>query len=440
MLRAIDRRGEGGGPELALDTAARWLVAHGPAVVEALARLDVARAGLAAAGAWPDPTLELGPQLGFGDEVSGQRWTPFASLSIEIPLGGRLGASAALARAEAEAARIEALCAVREQYLALRDDYLQLGVAAARRGQQAELVETAGRARQLAERAVEAGIATALDVAALELEQLRAEADQLESEEHRAAVAERLATRVGVPPSAVLDSAVDTPPLADAIPDPAVLRALWQRHSPALVRLRAAFAVAERTLRLEVERQYPDLVLGPSFSDEPGEDKQVVSLGFGVRLPLFARNRRGIAEARAAREALRTRYTAALAVGDAELAAARRALAAALQRARLFAERLAPRAEANVATARRAVEAGVGDARRLLEVERSARLVRLAQLETDAAVAAAWARLEHAVGAPLLDLGDGAVSPPPILATPVDAAVAEEVGVRANAHDPGTER
>jgi CRISPR system Cascade subunit CasA len=67
----------------------------------------------------------------------------------------------------------------------------------------------------------------------------------------------------------------------------------------ALVRLGGT----EHALHAEIRRQYPDLKLGPAYVNEEGLDR--FGLVAGISIPLWNRNRKGIAEAEAARDEAR---------------------------------------------------------------------------------------------------------------------------------------
>ena len=60
---------------------------------------------------------------------------------------------------------------------------------------------------------------------------------------------------------------------------------------------------SEAKLKAEIRRQYPDLKIGPAFSQEDGDNR--AGLALGIDLPLWNRNRKGIAEAEGARDAAR---------------------------------------------------------------------------------------------------------------------------------------
>ena len=62
----------------------------------------------------------------------------------------------------------------------------------------------------------------------------------------------------------------------------------------------ARYAAAEARLRLEIARQYPDIVLSPGYSYDQGD--RIWSLGFSTLLALLDRNQGLIAEAKSLRE------------------------------------------------------------------------------------------------------------------------------------------
>lgn len=78
----------------------------------------------------------------------------------------------------------------------------------------------------------------------------------------------------------------------------------------------ARYAAAEARLRLEIARQYPDLVLSPGYSYDQGD--RVWSLGLSTLLTLLHRNQGLIAEARSLREVEAAQFEAlqAKVIGD----------------------------------------------------------------------------------------------------------------------------
>ena len=80
----------------------------------------------------------------------------------------------------------------------------------------------------------------------------------------------------------------------------------------------ARYAAAEAKLRLEIARQYPDVVLSPGYSYDQGD--RVWSLGIGALMTLLQKNRGLIAEARALRDVEAAQFEALQAKAISEVA------------------------------------------------------------------------------------------------------------------------
>lgn len=72
-------------------------------------------------------------------------------------------------------------------------------------------------------------------------------------------------------------------------------------NHPLLARFQAAYEASEKELHLEISKQYPDLVLSPSYGDENGR----IGFGFSFVLPLWNQNKKAIAKATKNREVAR---------------------------------------------------------------------------------------------------------------------------------------
>lgn len=75
--------------------------------------------------------------------------------------------------------------------------------------------------------------------------------------------------------------------------------ALLMQH-PALKAAMAAHDTSEAELQREIRKQYPELEVGPGFEHDGGDSK--VGVGIGLSLPLWNRNKEGIAQASATRD------------------------------------------------------------------------------------------------------------------------------------------
>lgn len=410
-----EHAGEAGGTGgLTLALAAEWLRTRGPRVREAVAAYRTALARAAVPTPWPNPMLEVGPEFGFGPGVDQNEVVPFGRLGLAIPLSGRLGRQDEVNTALALVARAEALATFRELYLDLRARWLRLLVAQRRRAVRAGVLAGAEESLAAALELAEAGGATALDVSLFQLEHAREQGRAVGADLEVADAAADLSELVAVSPwrlGTVPGSALPAAP--DEVPGFAELRALAVAEHPDLLRLRAAYEVAERRLHLEITEQYPDLTLGVSAGGETGERKTVLGLGLGIELPLFDRNEQAIAEAAGRRDELRTVYESTAHRVLAALERARARLLLAADQHRVLREAVLPAAEQNVAIAQQSVSAGAAGGLQLLDAERSLRQVRIEVLDAALGELLAWSELEKAAGFPLVrHAGEAAADAP----------------------------
>ncbi|MEG3146742.1 TolC family protein [Sphingomonas sp. RT2P30] len=176
-----------------------------------------------------------------------------------------------------------------------------------------------------------------------------------------------LAKQLGLPPETVLRLA---PPDAAPVPPSAatlVAQAISRRLD--LQALRAGYGVSEAELHKAVLDQFPNLSLTAAYARDTA-DNRTLGPQIGFTLPLWNRNRGGIAIARATREQLRAEYEARLFETRADIAAAVTGLAAlrrqqgelaaqlpALDRYATATERAATRGDLSRATADTALQA-----------------------------------------------------------------------------------
>jgi outer membrane protein TolC len=89
------------------------------------------------------------------------------------------------------------------------------------------------------------------------------------------------------------------------LPESADEHTLAEANATLLAR-RAEYEVAERNVELEIRKQYPDLSIGPAYENE--EDQSRIGFSGAFPIPLWNRNRKGIAEAEAERESARIAF------------------------------------------------------------------------------------------------------------------------------------
>lgn len=290
------------------DDAARVALVGNAELNRMRLKLAASRKVAQAAGWWEDPELDFDFL-----RIVNPSENPFllgANLAFTIPLSGvpALERRAAEAYSAADAADIVA--AEAETVSAARQAVVRLAFA---RRAEAVLKDFDGDARiagllMTAERLSEAGEVAATDLASAKRRRHERQHRLYRLAEESDAAEVNLRRLLGLAPSVKLDLAVDVD-AAFVVDTNVVWTALdFTRHP----RVRAALARlegGERALEKEIRRQYPDLKIGPAYSREEGEDR----FGFvvGTTLPLWNRNRKGIATAEGERDAAREEAIAA---------------------------------------------------------------------------------------------------------------------------------
>jgi len=259
-----------------------------------------------AAGWWDDPSLSVDVLSVLRDRANPLAWS--GALAVTLPLSGIPGLKkeAAAFYTEAEAWAVRAA----ELDLAAR-----VAAAAGRDALLADFVRR--RAARLADADYARALA-ALDTLAAQGEMSRAEAVRLLAEnrqqrdamtafgresEQAAAEATRL---LGLAPGVRIRWRGLPPPTALRRPAPPPLDLVAH---PLVQEKRARLGELETALKIEIRRQYPELTIGPSTALEEGKTR--VGLAASLTLPLWNRNRSGIAEAEGRRDESRNAAVAA---------------------------------------------------------------------------------------------------------------------------------
>lgn len=363
------------------------------------AELRVARseAGVTAAGAvhaglWEDPVLGVD----IARIVSGMAnpWMFMTTISFTLPLSGRLDTEAALADAErlVELHRVaerewETRMMVREAWIDRAAMELQVATASAYLRELDALIAIVDQIEQHGEM-------TRTAARLFHIERIRLENNLSSMEESLELASLRLRQLMGLAPhvslrfAAGLPTPPDDPPMAN---DAASLLA-----HPTLRTLRAMYDAAERSLAHEIRKQYPDLGVGPRYEFEDGEHE--VGSAFMLPLPIFNRNQRAIAEARAEREKARAMLEAAMETLAADRARALARLRGATDRRRTMEERILPLIDAQFNDAQRIAELGEVDTFMLLETLRQRLEGQLGFIELTAAEARAGVALTRLIG------------------------------------------
>jgi outer membrane protein TolC len=346
---------------LSLREAEAVALVYNPDLREARARAGVSAASAAHAGIVPDPVLS-GDIARIIDDVD-NRWMGAAVLGFTIPVSGRLEAERELAGADHEADVLRVYAQEWRTRLALREAWTEWSIASRKvevldlfLGELSSLVRTVDAIE-------EAGEIAPVDARLFTLERASRVAQRAtaigEVERSRA----RILRLLGLDQRRSIEM---VPGVVSVQVDSAQEFDGWAsiEHPDALV-ARAEHDAADRRFALEIRKQYPDIVIGPGFGHEDGNDR--VILGFSAPIPLFNRNRQGVEVARAEREAARVGYEATLERLEADLGEARVGLIAARATREVLEREVTPIADRQHDEAIRIAELGEVDTLLLLE-------------------------------------------------------------------------
>jgi cobalt-zinc-cadmium efflux system outer membrane protein len=265
-----------------------------PNIAAAAAAERAADAGVAQAGRWANPTLNVLRENVSGSGVySGDaRAETTYALSQPLQLGGDRRARRDLAARERDAARIGAdirrldlVEAVEHAFIDAQAAASALGVAEERRATARDLAESAERRVRAARDPLMAG-------ARAEARLVEAEVDLETARREAHAARARLATHWGGDGAFALETASfeQTPEAVAAV-----------RAAPDLALAAAQAERAEARIDLERARAFPDVDVQAGWRQFRENDETALLFGVSVPLSLWDRNQGGVARARAER-------------------------------------------------------------------------------------------------------------------------------------------
>lgn len=351
----------------------------------------VALAGAVEAGRWQDP--ELSVDAGAILASISQPWFAAASIKFTIPLSGRPGVEKDKAFAEHRALWSEVVAAewrvlseLRQEWFLLAATRFELELA---EEQQRELQSVQEQTRGL----LETGDATAAELRVFDIELLRQKVAIQRLKREIASGTIRIMDLLGLLPAAPM-RLLPTADLPGSLPQ-SLLAAARERNVDLAVQ-KAKYDVAEQNLRLEIRKQYPDLTIGPSYEIEEGQSR--IGLGFGIPIPIINLNRRGIAEARAARLASKSAFEGEYELLVSRIAVAENKLKEATETRELVERELIPLAARQLTEAKELARLAKFDAILLLEALRARYEAARSLLQARVEEVQARARLMELVG------------------------------------------
>jgi cobalt-zinc-cadmium efflux system outer membrane protein len=381
-----------------------------PALADARATEQAARADVDQAGLRPNPTLNVGasnipletnPTYGNGAGLRNNLVTS-AELDQPLELGGKRGHRLSVAKgalAGATLSRADALRTARAE--------LRLAFWGAVRTRERRALAQAVRARSAETLRITRARFANQDISALDLDKIELEAAQQENELADAVASERTAVAALLKlagPGAPADVEVSGDLASPATPlDPVRLTARALEARPDLAAARRKVATAQASVSLAEAQAVPDVTVGVGYTRSrallSGDNPQSLGLTLSVPLPLFHRNQGEISKARV--EASRSEDQArALEAGIArDVAAAHARYAAAAEKVARYEGGSLARAERALAVAEKTYRSGDRSLLEFLEAERTYIAVRADYLDTMYELRAARLELEQAVGA-----------------------------------------
>ena len=352
-----------------------------------LSRLEagVALADAETAGLWDDPVF------GFdGAEILSPSG-PFEfglTLSLTIPVSGRLGVAKDRAEAAHDAALVRIVDAEWNTRSEVRRAWGEWTGALHRVELLRELIDQVERVGVITDRLEAAGELSRVEGRVFRVELADRQASLVAAESRELSARLDILGLLGLPPDADIELEPAFPSVTAPEIDDDVERMI--ASNTALAVRRAEYQVAEESLRLEIRKQYPDIEIGGGYGNE---DDHRLLLGFSVPIPSLNANRAGIAEAKAKRELARAAAEAEFERLVRDLASARAALFAADVRRQQIESRLLPLMIEQSGEVERIAEIGEVDTLLLLETitrlhEIKLRLLdaRLAELEAGIAI------------------------------------------------------
>lgn len=324
-----------------------------------IARLKagVAQATADHAGRWDDPALSI-DVLRVTESVP-HPWVVGSSLSLTIPVSGRL----AVEKSRAEAALHSELARVaEEEWKTLRDlrvawlrwsaDLLRLEEAERIVGSLDSVVETTGKL-------ADGGELPRTESALFKIEQASRQADIARLRGQVKEGEQEIRSLMGISPGA---PATLLPTLS---PGSGRERGSLAETNPTLIRLQSDYEVAELTLLREIRKQFPDLELGPNYESDQGQSK--VGVIGGIPIPILNSNKGGIAAAKAEREVARAAFETGMERAEGRLTALRARLSGAQSRRQSLDSNVVPLVDRQIEDAQSLLELGEGGSLVLLE-------------------------------------------------------------------------
>jgi cobalt-zinc-cadmium efflux system outer membrane protein len=279
-----------------------------PELDVARAKWETARAGVVTAGQRPNPNLMLTPQYATHSPAGVSPWILSSILEIPIETAGKRGYRIAQAKHLSAAAHLDIATVGWHVRSRLRSSLLNLYTSIETESilkQQLVVQEEIVRAleKRLAYGEISRPVLTQAHIS-LDQTRLSVAETQKQKAQNRASLAEAIGLPVNI--LSGVDLSFDfLKELPKELPSQEVQRqALLNR--PDILSALSEYEATQSALQLEIAKQYPNIVIGPGYKYDQGENKW--SIGISFSLPILNQNQGPIAEAEARRKETAARF------------------------------------------------------------------------------------------------------------------------------------
>ncbi len=352
-----------------------------------IARLEagVALANFETAGLWEDPVFSFN-----GAEISSPS-APFQyglMGNFTIPISGRLKVKKDRAGSVYETRLREVVHAEWKTRATLRSRWSKWVAATLQVELIHEVIDQLEQIHGLANTLFEAGELNRVEHRLIQVEFASFAVQATEAELLLLGIEMELIALMGLPPEAAGYLLPEFPRIPTTLVEDETTRIIDANTELAV--LFAKYQTAEETLRLEIKKQYPDIVFGSGYGSEFNDHR--VLFGLSIPLSIWNRNQAGIADARTKREVARAHAETTFSRLYAELSLANETLTMKEQQRSYYKEEIVPMLAEQTRDVQNIIELGEVDTFILLETmtrqyEAKKRLLHLELEELDASIA-----------------------------------------------------
>lgn len=320
----------------------------------------------------PNPSIELGYALGTSlDEKSAGKSQPFIGLGFTIPLGPRLARNDDLNEALMLRAYNNIVLKHRSLYFELKKAFSSYSMESNLLNKKKQLLEHFKLNSQTVNKMLEFGAATVIDVNSAKIQHSSMQISLYETQSELNQIKSRLGELLGKDLSSTSDFNVKADKLIiEDFKDLNLLKTTMVQSNFELSRLEMDYKIAEIELKLELAKQYPDIEIGSSAEQEPGEKKKIFSLGLSLDLPIFDRNQQSIASKDNERKVLLSKFNSVLSSSINKLNLLVSNYNIQKQKLSLIDNQILPISNDTVAKAKKAVQAGRLDILRFIDLSK----------------------------------------------------------------------